>query len=52
LNLSEKEQEISVKDKTLTGTTYNVFMGKKESLNSKPWKMEAWGYAVYEYKPQ
>ena len=49
LNLSEKEQEISVNDKTLSGTPYNVFMGKKEPLNSKPWKMEAWGYAVYEY---
>jgi 1,4-alpha-glucan branching enzyme len=47
LNLSDKEQTISVQDKTLSGNPYNVFMGRKEPLGSTPWKMEAWGYAIY-----
>jgi glycosidase len=50
LNLSATEQTISIKDKLLWGTPYNVFMGTKEALTGKPWKMEPWGYAVYEYK--
>lgn len=49
LNLSNSEQSITVKDKTLWGNPYNVFMGNKESLNGKQWKIEPWGYAVYEY---
>jgi alpha-amylase len=51
LNFSDKEQNISIKDKTLLGNPYNVFIGKKESLTDKPWKMEAWGYAIYDYRP-
>jgi alpha-amylase len=51
LNLSDKEQNISIKDKTLLGNPYNVFIGKKESLTGKSWKMEAWGYAIYDYRP-
>lgn len=49
LNLSAKEQMISVKDKSLHGTPYNVFMHNKEPLSDKEWKMEPWGYAVYTY---
>ena len=49
LNFSDKEQTISINDKTLSGNPYNVFMGKKETLGATPWKMEAWGYAVYVY---
>jgi glycosidase len=49
LNLSGKEQKVTVKDKTLTGNPYNVFMGKKEPLSSKQWMIEPWGYVVYEY---
>jgi alpha-amylase len=49
LNLSDKEQTLSIKDTSLSGNPYNVFTGRKETLGSKPWKMEAWGYAVYEY---
>jgi alpha-amylase len=49
LNLSDKEQAISIRDDSLSGNPYNVFMGRKEPLNSKPWKMEAWGYAIYAY---
>jgi hypothetical protein len=49
LNLSGTEQTLSVKDKTLQGNPYNVFMGTKEPLSSKGWKIEPWGYVVYEY---
>lgn len=49
LNLSANEQTISVTDKTLLGKPYNVFMGTNERLSSKEWKMEPWGYVVYEY---
>lgn len=49
LNLSKKEQTITVKDKKLHGVPYNLFMGNKEPLNEKPWKIEPWGYVVYEY---
>jgi alpha-amylase len=49
LNLSDKEQSISVKDDSLSGNPYNVFMGRNEPLGIKPWKMEAWGYAIYVY---
>jgi glycosidase len=50
LNLSEHEQEIVIKDKSLLGNPYNVFMGNKETLSNRPWKMEPWGYAIYVYK--
>jgi glycosidase len=49
LNLSGTEQTISVKDKTLLGNPYNVFMGTKEPLSSKDCKIEPWGYLVYEF---
>ena len=49
LNLSAKEQEIRVKDKRLQGKPYNLFMGAKETLSAAPWKIEPWGYVVYEY---
>lgn len=49
LNLSSKEHNISLEDKTLWGMAYNVFMGMPETVNSHSWKMEPWGYAVYEY---
>jgi alpha-amylase len=50
LNLSDKEQMISVRNKTLHGNPFNVFMGRPEPLTDKSWKMEPWGYAVYVYK--
>jgi len=50
LNLSGVEQAIVVKDKTLLGNPYNVFMGNKEPLTNKEWKIEPWGYVVYEYE--
>jgi hypothetical protein len=49
LNLSDTEQSISIRDKSLWGKPYNVFMHSKETLSSRSWKMEPWGYAVYEY---
>jgi len=49
LNLSDKDQTISISDNTLFGQPLNLFSGKKESLSSKSWKMEPWGYAVYIY---
>jgi alpha-amylase len=50
LNLSAKEQSILVKDATLDGEALNVFGGNKENVFKKEWKMEPWGYAVYEYR--
>ena len=49
LNLSDKEQTITVNDKSLAGNPYNVFAGKNEPLSSKPWKIEPWGYVIYKY---
>lgn len=51
LNLSAKEQPINIKDSTLTGEPYNVFMGVKEPLPlHHSFNIEPWGYIVYEYK--
>ena len=50
LNLSAAEQTIKITDRSLWGDPYNVFMGAKEKLINKPWKIEPWGYVVYEYK--
>jgi alpha-amylase len=50
LNLSKTEQTIKVGDKDLHGNPYNVFTGTNESLSDKEWKIEPWGYVVYEYK--
>lgn len=49
LNLSATEQIIKVDDKTLWGNPYNLFMYTKEKLDGREWKLEPWGYVVYEY---
>ncbi len=49
LNLSPDEQEITVKDASLQGNLYNVFMYTKQPLTDQPWKIEPWGYVIYEY---
>ncbi|MBI5371583.1 MAG: alpha-glucosidase C-terminal domain-containing protein [Sphingobacteriales bacterium] len=49
LNLSKKEQTIKITDKDLLGNPYNVFMGNKEAVADQEWKLEPWGYVVYEY---
>jgi glycosidase len=51
LNLSATEQTITIADKDLLGNPYNVFMGTSESLTEKEWKIEPWGYVIYEYVP-
>jgi len=50
LNLSKKEQTIKIPYNDLLGNPYNVFMGTSEPLTNKEWKIEPWGYVVYEYK--
>lgn len=50
LNLSAKEQTITVSDATLHGKPYNVFMGTQETLGATPFKIQPWGYIVYTYK--
>lgn len=49
LNFSGKAQTVTVKDKTLLGTPYNLFAGNNQPLTEAPWKMEPWGYVVYSY---
>jgi len=49
LNLSDKEQTITVKEPGLQGKPYNLFMYTTEPLTDKPWQVEPWGYVVYEY---
>ena len=49
LNLSANRQLITIKDKTVLGKAYNVFKGTNESISSKGWNMQPWGYVVYEY---
>ena len=49
LNLSNREQAISIKEKSLRGNPLNVFMHRREPVGSRSRQMEPWGYAVYEY---
>lgn len=50
LNLSAREQAITVNDSTLTGNPYNVFMGTKEPLRlNTSFNIEPWGYIIYTY---
>jgi glycosidase len=49
LNLSNKEQKVEVHDIFLMGNPYNVFAYTKEKLTTAPWKIEPWGFVVYEY---
>lgn len=49
LNFSGSVQTVSIKDPTLTGKAHNVFKENEETLSSKEWKMNPWGYEVYEY---
>jgi alpha-amylase len=49
LNLSNKEQDITVEDESLLGKPFNVFRHQEEPLTSKPWKMDPWGYMVFRY---
>ncbi|AXY78236.1 DUF3459 domain-containing protein [Paraflavitalea soli] len=50
LNLSNKEQTITIKDSTLTGTPMNLFLGAKEPFTlNHSFNIEPWGYIVCEY---
>ena len=49
LNLSDKDQTITVKEPGLQGKPYNLFMYTNEPLTAAPWQVEPWGYVVYEY---
>ena len=52
LNLSNKEQKITITDKNIIGKPMNVFMGAKETLQqNQTFNIEPWGYIVYDYEP-
>lgn len=52
LNLSNKEQKITITDKNIVGKPMNVFMGTKETLQqNQTFNIEPWGYIVYDYEP-
>jgi glycosidase len=48
-NLSSKEQSIKINDSNLYGKPHNLFMGNNETVDSRQWKIEPWGYVVYVY---
>lgn len=51
LNLSNKEQKFTIKDKNISGMPMNVFLMQKETVNpSHTYSVEPWGYIVYDYK--
>ncbi len=50
LNLSAKEQSVSIKDPSLAGNPYNVFLYLNEPVNpGHSFNLEPWGYVVYDY---
>lgn len=50
LNLSNKEQTITIKDSSLTGEPRNLFLGAKEPFKlNHSFNIEQWGYIVCEY---
>jgi alpha-amylase len=51
LNLSAKEQTIKIEDAPLAGEPMNVFMYMKEKVDpANSFKVEPWGYVVYDYQ--
>jgi len=50
LNLSKTEQAVKVTDRSLQGNPFNIFTGTTESVGDTEWKLEPWGYVVYEYR--
>jgi alpha-amylase len=50
LNLSKKEQHVSIEDISLSGNPLNVFSGSHEKINpAVPLTIAPWGYMVYDY---
>ncbi|MBC7534293.1 MAG: DUF3459 domain-containing protein [Ferruginibacter sp.] len=51
LNLSNKQQKFTIKDKRMAGTPVNVFLMQKEKLKSTHvFAIEPWGFIIYDYK--
>jgi alpha-amylase len=50
LNLSQKDQRVSIADASLEGNPLNVFLGVKEPVSAKhSFSIEPWGYVIYDY---
>ncbi|MBO9563581.1 MAG: DUF3459 domain-containing protein [Niastella sp.] len=50
LNLSTKEQTITIKDNSLVGEPMNLFLGAKEPFKlNHSFNIEPWGYIICEY---
>ncbi|MDF2190124.1 alpha-amylase family glycosyl hydrolase [Paraflavitalea sp. CAU 1676] len=50
LNLSNKEQVVTIKDQSLVGQPTNLFLGSKEPFTlNHSFNIEPWGYIVCEY---
>ena len=50
INFSKQEQKVSFDDDALLGEPLNLFMGVKEKLTKgHSYKIEPWGYVVYDY---
>jgi glycosidase len=49
LNFSGEEQPVAIRDRSLWGKSYNVFLHRAQTLNGSTWKMKPWGYEVYVY---
>ena len=49
LNLTKKEQDIKITDKSLQRLAYNIFTGVNEQLSEKRKSLSPWSYFVYEY---
>ena len=50
LNLSNKEQAVNIKDASLQGKPYNIFLFQNEPVNpTHSFNLEPWGYVVYDY---
>ncbi len=51
INFSNKEETVTINDETLTGEPLNLFMGTKEKLSKNhSFKVEPWGYIIYDYE--
>lgn len=49
LNLSKQGQTVHITDKSLNAKAHNLFLMNDESPAAQDWKIDPWGYAVYEY---
>lgn len=49
LNLSKQGQTVHIRDSSLAGKPANLFLMNNESPIEQDWKIDPWGYVVYEY---